>query len=167
VPQLDLYNSPSDLEATVDKALGNASALTRPHRHVIGLLAFTGYLALALFRSGFAALFLAVAFYGVLQRWVIEEPEHGELPDAYVWAVITGLAAIATFAIWWWYLGSEGLQTWATHVWLPAGVVSVALAFDRHRRRATATESIGQVLSQARRRRQPPAGPPSGPSAEA
>jgi hypothetical protein len=159
-------NSPSDLEAIVEKALSSASTLPRFQRHVVGAITFAGYLGLGVFRSGFAAIFLAVAFYGVLQRWVIEEPKPQQIPDAYIWAGVSLITAAIAFAIWWWYIGPASLQRWSTHIWLPLGIVGVALALDRYRRPPTPAGSIGKALADARRRsaRRPP---PSSPGPEA
>ena len=156
----DLSKSESLFERIFDATLGHHTSLPKPRRYAVSLLGFAGYLALATYSYGFAAL-----FYGILQRWGIEEPSPGELADAYVWAGICGALALGTFAIWWWYLGPAPLQTWSTHVWLPIGIVSVALALDRRRRPPTATESIGRALSAAGRRHRRDTPPPTPPEA--
>jgi len=140
------------LERLFDHVLGQHSTLPRRSRYVVGALGLAGYLTLSRYVAGFGALALAIGYYGILQRWAIEEPAPGELADAHAWAVVTGMIAIGAFAVWWWFLGPAWLQQWATHIWLPMGVVGVALAFDRYRRPPTATESIGQALSRAGRR---------------
>jgi hypothetical protein len=82
----------------------------------VGSIAFGGYQALATYTSGFGAIALALGFYGILQRWGIEEPNSGEPPDAYVWAALCGFVALGSFAAWWWFLGPPALQAWSTHV---------------------------------------------------
>jgi hypothetical protein len=137
----------SELEEGIERVLGPSHGWSRVQRFGVGVLALAGYLGLALF--------LAIGFYGVLQQYSIEEPEAGQWADAHIWAAITFVIAALTFSIWWWVLGPAALQTWSTHVWLPLGIVCVALALDRYRRAPTATESIGMALGKARQPRRP------------
>jgi hypothetical protein len=152
---IDPDSERSELEDGLERVLGPSHGWSRAQRFGVGALALAGYLGLALFRFGFLALFLAIGFYGVLQQYSIEEPEPGQWADAHVWAAITFVIAALAFSIWWWFLGSAALQAWSTRVWLPLGIVSVALALDRYRRAPTATESIGMALGKAQPRRPP------------
>jgi hypothetical protein len=169
VPKIpDLNHNPLDYGSQLETVIGSTSGWPRAQRHALGVLLFAGYLVLAQFRAGFLGLFLAVAFYGTLQRWVVEEPRAHQIADAYIWAGLTASVVLGAVAIWLSHSGPEWLQTWATHVWFPLGVVAVALALDRVRRRATPAESIGQAFSRGPRRAKPedPASPGS-PGAEA
>lgn len=129
-------------------------------RFGLGGLAFVAYLAAAQLEAGLPAVLLAIGFFLILQRWVIDGPSGPRMGETYLWAVISFLTATATFAIWWWSLGSEALQAWSTHVWLPIGIVSIALALEGYRRPSTPAVAIGQALAQARTRRAP--APPNG-----
>ncbi len=141
------------LEGAVERAFGEPHSWSAWRRFGLGMLALVAYLATAQLEGGLPALFLALGFYLVLDRWIIDGPHGPRIAEARLWAALTFLTSAATFAVWWWALGSEALQAWSTHVWLPMAIVSVALVLEGVRRPPAPAIVIGEALARARSRR--------------
>jgi hypothetical protein len=129
---------------------GTGRGWSRPTRLWFGVVLFIGYsVATALAPSRFA-LWLALAFYLAIRRWVIEEPAPGEFPDAFLGALSILPAAILGFIIYTLGAVDSTVTLAAGRIWLPLGMVGIALSLDRYLRRAL-TRTIGQVLGDADR----------------
>jgi len=120
-------------------------------RWLLGLGLLASYVGVAGFRQPMTTFWMALALYGGLHQFVIEEVPGARVPDEYRWSLVL---ALATGALAWVAHIAPAGSMWealAAREWFPLGLIALALAFDRRILKPTAAQTIGTAFSSARR----------------
>jgi hypothetical protein len=122
-------------------------------RLVTGLALVVGYVAVAGFRAPLTTFWLALALYGGLHQFAIEEVPDARVPEEYRWSAF--LALVTAALAWVAHVAPAGsaLGGVAAREWFPVGLIAIALAFDRRILKPSAAEGIGAAFANARRSR--------------
>ena len=125
-----------DQNPIVASLIGGPAGWSRPKRLWLGSTLFLGYLIATAVAPSRYALWLALALYLALRRWVITEPEPGRFPDAFLGALAVLPVSILAFLVYTFGSVTSSITFAAGRIWLPLGLVGIALCLDRYLRRA-------------------------------
>jgi hypothetical protein len=138
-----------DEHPVIATLFGTTRRWGRSTRFWLGIVLLLGYLVATALAPSRLAIWLALGLYLAIRRWVVEEPAPGEFPDAFLGALSALPVAILALIIYTVGAVDSAVTLAAGRVWLPLGLVGIALCLDRYLRRSKPAETIGQVLGRA------------------